>query len=64
MRCQKTLYSWCIGFFEVKDGKIMANAKFTIALKDYDIKIPNAVITSVAETVEITVNVTLETVKK
>ena len=52
------------GFFEVKDGKIMANAKFTIALKDYDIKIPNAVITSVAETVEITVNVTLETVKK
>lgn len=51
------------GFFEVKDGKVLANSKFNIALKDYDIKIPNTVLTNIAEIIEITVNVTLETVK-
>ena len=52
------------GFFEVKDGKIIANSKFSIALKDYDIKIPNTVLLNIAENVEITVNVSLETIKK
>lgn len=51
------------GSFEVKDGKILANAKFNVALKDYEIKIPNTVISSIAEIIEITVNVSLEIVK-
>jgi len=51
------------GFFEVKDGKISANSKFSVALKDYDIKIPNTVISNIAENIEITVNVSLEAIK-
>jgi hypothetical protein len=51
------------GNIEVKEGKITANAKFPIALKDYDVKIPSAVVKNIAETVEITVDVNLDKVK-
>jgi len=51
------------GSFEVKDGKIIAYAKFTIALKDYEVKIPNTVLKNIAEIVDVTVNVTLEKIK-
>jgi polyisoprenoid-binding protein YceI len=48
------------GSIEVKDGKIIIIAKFPIILKDYNIKIPKAVINNIAENVDITVNTTLE----
>jgi len=51
------------GFFEVKDGKISANSKFNIALKDYDVKIPAKSIANISEVIEITANVSLEKVK-
>jgi polyisoprenoid-binding protein YceI len=51
------------GTFEIKDGKISANAKFPIALKDYEIKIPNTVIKNIAEIVEVTVILSLEKIK-
>jgi hypothetical protein len=51
------------GNIEVKDAKIIANAKFPIELKDYDVKIPNAVVKNIAETVEVTVDVALDKIK-
>jgi polyisoprenoid-binding protein YceI len=51
------------GTFEIKDGKILTNAKFSIAIKDYNIKIPNTVLKNIAENVDITVNVSLDKLK-
>ncbi len=51
------------GIFEIKDGKIISNAKFSIAIKDYNIKIPNTVLKNIAENVDITVNVSLDKLK-
>jgi polyisoprenoid-binding protein YceI len=51
------------GIIEVKDGKILINAKFPVTLKDYDIKIPNTVLKNIAEIVDITVAVSLEKIK-
>lgn len=52
------------GIIEVVDGKIKANAIFRIAIADYDIKVPSAVMGKIAETVDITVNATLEKLVK
>ncbi len=52
------------GSFDIVDGKITATAKFNVALKDYNIKIPSTVVSNIAEIIEITVNVTMEAVKK
>jgi len=52
------------GTLEGKDGKIIGNAVFTVNVKDYDIKIPSAVVKNIAETIEITVNVVLEKLNK
>lgn len=51
------------GTFEIKDGKILVNAKFSIALKDYNVKIPNTVLKNIAEIVDITVDVSLDKIK-
>jgi hypothetical protein len=48
------------GVFEVKsDGNIQGNATFYIAIADYEIKIPRAVINNIAENIEIKVDVLL-----
>ena len=44
------------GTLEVKNGQLMAKAKFNIALEDYKIKIPRIVIKNIAEVVEVTVD--------
>jgi polyisoprenoid-binding protein YceI len=43
------------GTIEVKNGKIIAASTFTVKLKDYNIKIPNAVFNKISE--EITISV-------
>jgi hypothetical protein len=48
------------GTVEVIDGKVNANSKFHIAIADYDIKVPSAVVGKIAEKVEITVNASME----
>jgi len=50
------------GTIEIKEGKIIAISKFMIALKDYNIKIPNNVLKNIAENIEISVNVNLDKV--
>jgi len=52
------------GTFEVKDGKIHGKAKFFVAVADYDIKIPQAVITNIAEKIEVNVEILLEALNK
>ncbi len=47
------------GMFEIKGNNILGSTTFTILLKDYDIKIPRAVIKNIAEEIEVRVNVTL-----
>jgi YceI-like domain len=44
----------------VKAGKATASSKFTVKLADYNIKIPGAVKNNISETIEITVNCTLD----
>jgi hypothetical protein len=48
------------GIFEIKGSHIKASTKFNILVKDYDIKIPRAVIKNIAEEVEVHVNITLK----
>ncbi len=48
------------GTFEVKQGKVLGKAKFTLTLADYKISIPGAVVNNISKTVDITVDVTLE----
>ncbi|MGE5356596.1 MAG: YceI family protein [Deltaproteobacteria bacterium] len=50
------------GSLEIKDGKITATSGFNIKLKDYNIKIPNAVFNKVAEEINITVEMPLSKV--
>lgn len=52
------------GVLQVKGSQIIATSVFTIALKDYNITIPTAVVKKIAEVVQIQVNVTLNPVKK
>lgn len=52
------------GTLESKSGKIEGKSVFTVNVKDYDIKIPSAVVKNIAETIEITVDVVLEKLNK
>ncbi len=47
------------GTITIKDGALTGYTKFTIQLKDYKIAIPQTVINNIAESIEITVNITL-----
>ena len=48
----------------VSQGKISANSKFSIKVKDYNIKIPAIVINNIAETISVTVDCKYEPYKK
>lgn len=48
------------GTMEVKNGKILANAKFPVKLKDYNVEIPKIVFQNIAETVDVTVELSYE----
>jgi polyisoprenoid-binding protein YceI len=48
------------GTFEVKGGKIEGKSIFTLLIKDYNIKVPEAVASNVAESVRITIDEVLE----
>jgi hypothetical protein len=52
------------GTFIVKDGAIQGKSVFSIKLEDYEIKVPGAVKKQISESIEITVEVMLEEVKK
>jgi hypothetical protein len=52
------------GTITVSQGKIAGSSKFNIKLKDYNIKIPTAVINNIAETISITVDCKYEPYKK
>jgi polyisoprenoid-binding protein YceI len=45
------------GTFEVKDGKIHRKSSFYFAVANYDIKIPKAVITNIAEKIVVNVDI-------
>lgn len=48
------------GTLTPSDGKIIGKSVFSVAVKDYDIKIPTAVVRNIAENIEITVDIVLE----
>ncbi len=48
------------GTVEVKAGDILADAKFIVLLKDYDIKVPNTFIKSISQSQEVTVSIVLK----
>lgn len=48
----------------ISGGKISANSKFNIKVKDYNIKIPTTVINNIAETISVTVDCKYEPLKK
>jgi len=48
------------GTLEVKAGKIIGKSVMNVSPKDFDIKIPAAVIKNIAETIQVDVNVSLE----
>ena len=48
------------GTLEVKDGKIIAYAKFNLTIKDYNISIPSAVAGKIAEQVQVTVDTSMD----
>ena len=52
------------GTITVKGGKVMANAKFPIAVADYKIEIPAVVRDNIAKEVEVTVDMTYEPYKQ
>jgi len=52
------------GIFEVAGEKISGKSVFMVRLADYKIKIPNTVINNISETIEVTVDVNLEQLKK
>ncbi len=51
------------GKITVKNGKLLANADFTIQMSDYNISIPKLVKENMSNTVSITVNCALEPLK-
>jgi polyisoprenoid-binding protein YceI len=48
------------GTLEVKGGKIVGNATFNVAPKDYNISIPKAVIKNISEAIQVSANVSLD----
>ena len=51
------------GTFDVRDGKIIGQAKFNISLKEYNIMIPKTVVNNISDMIEITIDVSLEKLK-
>jgi polyisoprenoid-binding protein YceI len=51
------------GTLEVKDGKIRGISKFLVKPSDYNIKIPSTVMANIAESIEVTVDVSLAEVE-
>ena len=52
------------GTIEVKGGRLIVKSNFVIALADYDVKIPKAVIKNIAENVQIFVDANLTQITK
>lgn len=52
------------GTITVAGGKISAASKFTIKVKDYNIKIPSTLVNNIAETVDVSVDCKYEPFKK
>jgi polyisoprenoid-binding protein YceI len=52
------------GTFEVKKDIVRGKAKFNITLAEYNISIPSAVMSNIAKSIEITVDVSLEKFNK
>lgn len=52
------------GSFEVKDGAIHGKSTFYVAVADYDIKIPQTVITNIAKEIQINVDILLKPLNK
>lgn len=52
------------GTFEVKEGTIRGKSVFMVALSDFDIKIPRAVVSNIAEKIEVTVDISLQPLNK
>lgn len=52
------------GTLEKKGDKIIGKSVFTIAIKDYKIKIPNIVVNNISENVQITVEITMTKLAK
>lgn len=48
----------------VSGGKVNANSKFRVSVKDYNIKIPNTVVNNISETIDITVDCKYDPFKK
>jgi len=48
------------GTLEVKGGKILGKSTFNVAPKDYNIKIPSAVIKNISEAIQVDVNISLD----
>lgn len=48
------------GTLEVKAGKVLGAATFTVSPKDFNIKIPQAVIKNIAETIQVEVKINLD----
>jgi polyisoprenoid-binding protein YceI len=48
------------GIIEVKSGDILADAKFNVLLKDYNIKVPNTVVNNISQSIEVNANVILK----
>ncbi len=48
------------GTFEIKQGKLLGKATFTLTVSDFGITIPGNVINNIAKTVEVTVNLTMD----
>ena len=52
------------GAITVSQGKISSSSKFSVKVKDYNIKIPTTVVNNIAETISITVDCKYEPYKK
>jgi polyisoprenoid-binding protein YceI len=48
------------GTFGISKDKLLAKAKFTILLPDYQIEVPGAVVNNISKSIEITVETTLD----
>lgn len=47
------------GTLQKKNDNLLGKSVFNIAIKDYNIKIPNAVVNNISENVQVTVNLTM-----
>ena len=52
------------GTITISQGKISASSKFSVRVKDYNIKIPSTVVNNIAEVLDISVNSNYESYKK